>query len=470
MWTDASSARAQMALLVRAGEALPSQLLASDDFVEGPLTLWRAGTEVWGALDRTVVTGQLVEGRLRLRDAKTRSLLLEGELTQDGLRGMLGGEGRWRAIRSVAAPSRPPIPDGAEVVIDLVAARSRMRELRVHRSADSLSGSDLGAESGQDQLNGTVTASGLKLTTPSGDIELRWHGRALVGRAGEEALFSLPLSPARSPEPADQTFGAATVRRERLAKPTGCPIKLDLIRVTGTPHDAELTEAFERMAVAYAMGPWEPGAKPSARLAPLLAPEPVKDAEIVAALSGAYTPALVDYAQHGRPAGATTPTASQLPCPPGAPSPNALDSTISLAAVGGGLVAVQVEGYARFNRLSAFVRVGCYLVDPDRGTMLSPAAELPETVRKALSTLMLRKLRQDERATRLSRNGIYLEDAPQLGRATQLCAGPEGLTVQFQPGEITGYTPNLGPSVLLPAATVLPLLPADSVLRRALMR
>jgi hypothetical protein len=282
-----------------------------------------------------------------------------------------------------------------------------------------------------------------------------------------------PESGARSaPRAADATVdhrrppdaGPPTLELKPYLRKGKCEIKLLLLVAKGTPRDAELMREFEQLVVTHALGPWAPGKKKQrADLKPFFQTKFTQDEMMGYAFGVGTGEQLRDYAESGPSLTRQLPPLAELPCPPGEHDSSVLWTDVKFAPAGGGLYAVRMVEYSRYNRVSAFMRTDCYLIDPAAGTIASTRAGLSARVIRQLSKLA-------ERA--VARAGFdqytYNGAGAEIGKGTQLCVEGGALHVEYQAGEIGAYTPNEGPSVKLPTARVLQVLPEGSALRRAL--
>ena len=180
----------------------------------------------------------------------------------------------------------------------------------------------------------------------------------------------------------------ATLELKPYLRKEKCEIKLSLLVAKGTPRDAELMREFEQLALTHAVGPWEPGKKRQrADLKPFFATKFTDDQIMAYAFGMGTREQLVDYARTGPSLTRKLPPLAELPCPPGEHDSSVLWTDVKLKPAGGGLHAVRMVEYSRYNRVSAFMRTDCYLIDPAAGTITSTRAGLPARVIRQLSKL-----------------------------------------------------------------------------------
>jgi len=114
--------------------------------------------------------------------------------------------------------------------------------------------------------------------------------------ADAAAIPSPRAADAASDRPRARDANPATFELEPYERKGACEITLQLIVPRGTPRNAELARELEQLAVAHAVGPWEPGKRRQrADLKPFFATKFTQDGMMAYAFGIGTREQLVEY-------------------------------------------------------------------------------------------------------------------------------------------------------------------------------
>lgn len=405
---------------------------------EGELVLFsndRSGRSfgVSGMWDDTAVHA-IVSGRgptgdrpVFLHDRGTNATIFEGFSVDDerGLRGTLRGEGEVREVHSLPPRSLRTLEETVQLseagrTMNLSFSGGIVKKATYSVFAPKPKGKKeavLPTRLAQDHV--------LFVHDDRGEWPLFATARGLVGRSPSGALvrgsFVSPSAPSALPIKADGLeLRISPLKKGRRG--SACEIDLDLPKVQGTPHDAEVEAKVLRAVIDAGAGFW--------------------------------------------PSGEAPPTLASFVCQKDPSIPLQIQSAkLTGRALGQGFLTARIDGYARFSDMGGVASSStCLLLDGRAGEVIDDVFSLlPDEARDALLQAVNQRLRRSVRSQTLTRDDFYVRDElPSFGSGVSACVLPSELEVLVPLGLITkamGGSPPL--SVTVPLAIVGDKLPSD---------
>lgn len=394
--------------------------MESDDGGEGELYLERAGADLRGRWDDTVVRGRLDGEVITLDDVGTSAVVFRGKLVGASLTGTLRGEGEERAARSL--PRAPietlsaklnPTMDGRGLEIVLEGGKVKSAKAVVY---------------GRDKPKKTtaeIDPRGIVVTDDRGSFPLFATARGFVGRPRGGGILSSSIEPpSRKSLPFEHGDVKLTSRHMKKGRRgTSCDIDVELVSIAGTPRDAPLAKQLEQLAVDAGAGFW--------------------------------------------PSGEAPPTLASFQCNVDAMNDTIIQSaTFEAAPLPHGFIDLGWSGYSRMSAMTPpATSEGCRVLDAKKGELVDLATTLPDAAVKVLVKHADRGFARMLRSRQLTRDDFFVADHLESLDGAGVCATADGVRVLVPTGVITKRLPGPPYRFDVPRAAITPALPEAHVLR-----